>query len=108
MALFFDRGWFDDRMAALGLDLVTIAKVLGLTEFELAEVWKDQRELTARDVSLLSALLAAPTEEIAHHAGVSTPTPRARVSLDEIDARLSQIERKLDELTALVRDQKAV
>ena len=44
MALFFDKSWFNERLAAVGLSRANIAAALGLTDSELAEVWKDQRE----------------------------------------------------------------
>ena len=76
MALFFDSEWFDSRLTAAGLKRADAAAVLGLGENEIAELWKDQRELSARDVRLLAALLGATREEVARRAGVSTPAPR--------------------------------
>lgn len=101
MALFFDGTWFDERLAGLGLPRATLASALGLTEEQLAEVWKDQRELSARDVGMLANLLGASAEEIALHAGVSTPVPRAASSdpaLNAIEERLAHIEKMLEEL----------
>ncbi|MBA1403606.1 DNA-binding protein, partial [Klebsiella pneumoniae] len=58
MALFFDSQWFDARLAAVGLDRGAVAAALGLNAGQIAEVWKDQRELSAHDVRLLSMLLS--------------------------------------------------
>ena len=95
MALFFDTQWFDARLAAAHLARVDVARALGLSDGEIAEVWKDQRELSARDVATLAALLAATPQEIAHHAGISTPVPKAQISLTDLSARLERVEAEL-------------
>jgi transcriptional regulator with XRE-family HTH domain len=78
MALFFDRDWFDAALARSHLARADLARALGLSDAEIAEVWKDQRELSAGQVATMAALLAVSAEEIARHAGVSdagsTPT----------------------------------
>jgi transcriptional regulator with XRE-family HTH domain len=101
MALFFDGAWFDERLVSLGLSRATLAAALGLTEQELAEVWKDQRELSARDVAMLASLLGTTPEDIALRAGVSTPVPRAASSdpaLKAIEERLARVEAMLEEI----------
>jgi len=103
MALFFDSRWFDARLEALGLSRADIAGALGITPEQLSEMWKDQRELSANDVRILSALLAVGPEEIARRAGVSTPVPREENSIAE---RLDRIERALEEITAQLRARK--
>ena len=45
MALFFDSAWFDARLEASGLRRADVAAALGLTAEQIAELWKDQREL---------------------------------------------------------------
>ena len=95
MALFFDTQWFDARLAAAHLARGDVARALGLSDGEIAEVWKDQRELSARDVAMLAALLAATPQEIAHHAGISTPVPKAQISLTDLSARLERVEAEL-------------
>ena len=77
MALFFDRGWFDGRLRELSLGREIVAGALQLSEEQVGEVWKDQRELSGGQVSVLAHLLDVSVEEIAHHAGVSTPLPSA-------------------------------
>ena len=58
MALFFDSSWFDARLAETGLTHADLAAALGLTPHQLAELWKDQRELSANDVRLPSVARA--------------------------------------------------
>ncbi|HUO94460.1 MAG TPA: helix-turn-helix transcriptional regulator [Rhizomicrobium sp.] len=105
MALFFDSAWFDQKLAKLGLAQATVAAALGLTDEEVREIWKDQRELKARDVAILANLLGTSPEEIAHRAGVSTPVPQSSsdAGLRVIEERLARIEEKLD---ALLRERK--
>jgi len=109
MALFFDAAWFDKRLASLGLVRTTVAIALGLSESEINEIWKDQRELSARDVAILANLLDATPEEIAERAGVSTPVPKAAApadpSLKAIEERLTRVEAALEEILALLRAQ---
>lgn len=109
MALFFDTDWFDERLSRLGLSRLTLATALGLTESEIGEVWKDQRELSAQDVGVIAQLLDADPAEVASRAGVSTsvpgrsgPNPRED-ALAEIARRLTRIEELLAELTGYLR-----
>jgi hypothetical protein len=103
MALFFDSEWFDARLVAAGLSRANLAAALGLTEPQLADVWKDQRELTADNVRMLGVLLAATPAEIASRAGVSTPVPKeAPPGLAELSQRLARVEEALAEIKALV------
>ena len=101
--------WFDARLAARSLSRAQLAVMLGLSAEQIAELWKDQRELSVRDVRLLSELLGEPAQEIASRAGVSTPVPPPQptdvfVALAETNARLARMERSLVELKALVLD----
>lgn len=108
MALFFDKAWFDAALARAGMSRGDLARALGLSEHAMAEVWKDQRELTARDVALIAARLGVPAAEIASRAGVSTPVPREPVGdpavlaemLAAFAARLDRVERALAEIKA--------
>jgi transcriptional regulator with XRE-family HTH domain len=100
MALFFDAAWFDARLAAAHLTRSDAARALGLSESEIAEMWKDQRELSARDVSTLAALLAELPQDIARHAGISTPVPKSQPSLADLSARLEHVEAELAALKA--------
>jgi transcriptional regulator with XRE-family HTH domain len=104
MALFFDGAWFDERLTRLGLSRATLAAALGLSQQEIVELWKDQRELSLRDVRIVAALLNASGEEVASRAGISTPAPPpAEPTLGEIAQRLARIEQVLAELIVLVR-----
>lgn len=110
MALFFDSQWFDARLAAMGLERTAIAATLGLNAEQIGEVWKDQRELSANDVRILSMLLSVAPEEIASRAGVSTPVPKPAPppqDLAGIDARLARVEHALAEIKALVLELRA-
>jgi transcriptional regulator with XRE-family HTH domain len=100
MALFFDSAWFDARLEAAGLTRATVAAALGLTEPQVAELWKDQRELSADNVRVLSALLAVTPTEVASRAGVSTPVPKD--ASGDLGERLTRVEHALAELKALV------
>lgn len=105
MALFFDADWFNARLAASYLTRADLARALGIGDEEIAEIWKDQRELSARDVGTIAVLLGVAPEDIAEHAGVSTPVPRAdNNQLAEIIARLERVERELAELKAKLRE----
>ena len=109
MALFFDQSWFDAQLSALGLSRVEVALALGLTQPEVDEIWKDQRELSARDVATLAQLLAASPHEIATRAGISTPVPASAASdtatakrLDRIEATLARLESEIAQIKLLV------
>lgn len=106
MALFFDSDWFDQRLAALGLQRSEVASALRLNAEQIAELWKDQRELSAGDVRTLSSLLRVPVAEIATRAGVSTPLPKdfSDEALTQLNERLDRVERTLAEIKALVLD----
>lgn len=93
MALFFDQDWFAARLAERGLSRTVLAAACGMTQDELALVWKDQRELSAREVGILAELLGATPAEVAHRAGVSTPTPG-----DDPMARIAALERQVADL----------
>jgi transcriptional regulator with XRE-family HTH domain len=103
MALFFDSSWFDTRLKSLGLSRSDLGKSLGLSEQQIVELWKDQRELTAREVRIIAALLGAPPAEIAQRAGISTPVPKDDDNVpSSILERLDRIDKTLAELKGLV------
>lgn len=104
MALFFDAEWFDARLAAGYLTRADLARALGISDAEIAEIWKDQRELSARDVVTIAVLLGVAPEDVAQHAGVSTPVPRASDTnaLADIVRRLERVEHMLIELKTLL------
>ena len=105
MALFFDQGWFDARLKELGASRDDIARLLELSSEQVAELWKDQRELRAAEVQALAGYLKVAVAEVANRAGVSTPVPEpANVEqrLEEMNERLTRIERMILELKTLV------
>lgn len=106
MALFFDQAWFDAKLAACRLTRADVEKLLNLSGAQVAEIWKDQRELRAAEVAALARLLGAAPAEIALHAGVSTPIPDEASDvnrrLDEMSDRLTRIERMIVEIKALI------
>lgn len=102
MALFFDSEWFDARLAASGLKRDDLGAALGLGETEIAEIWKDQREIGTAQVRIMAALLGVAPHDIAKHAGVSTPVPR-----ESDNDRLARIETELKEMKALLLELKA-
>ncbi len=106
MALFFDADWFNAQLAVRGLARKDVASALGLDERQVAEMWKDQRELSVRDVRALATLIAASPQEVATRAGVSTPVPAEQPEsiLSDIAERLARVERSLLELKALILD----
>ena len=102
MALFFDKEWFDEKLASVHLARSDLARALNLRDDEIAEIWKDQREISAREVSLIAALLGVATKDVAHRAGVSTPVPQTAPTLADLHARLLRVEKTLDEIKALL------
>lgn len=97
MALFFDQPWFDAELARRHLRREDVGAMLGLGPAEIAEVWKDQRELKAADVSILAALFNLSPETIANRAGISTPVPKSPPAEGRaLEPRLAAIEAKLD------------
>lgn len=106
MALFFDQAWFDARLKELGATRDDIARVLKLSSDQVAEVWKDQRELRMADVQALASFLKVAAADVANRAGISTPVPPAPKAVDErleeMNERLTRIERMIAELKVLV------
>jgi uncharacterized protein YceH (UPF0502 family) len=97
MALFFDADWFDARLAERGLSRGVMAAAAGLAEADLALVFKDQREVSAREVGIFAELLGAAPAEVASHAGVSTPVPR---EAGDAETRIAALERRVAALEA--------
>ena len=95
MALFFDAPWFDAKLSERDLSRSVMAAVAGLSDAELAEVFKDQRELSAGQVAAFAELLGVTPAEVADRAGVSTPTPGASA-----DARIAALEKRVAALEA--------
>ena len=97
MALFFDAPWFDGKLQERGLSRAVMAAVAGLSQDELALVFKDQREVSAGQVAAFAELLGETPAEIASRAGVSTPTPKAD-PLGELERRVAALEAEVERL----------
>jgi DNA-binding transcriptional regulator YdaS (Cro superfamily) len=97
MALFFDTPWFDAKLAERGLSRAVMAAVGGLSEAELAEVFKDQREVSAGQVSAFAELLGVTPTEVADRAGVSTPTP-GNDPVADLERRVAALEAEIQRL----------
>jgi hypothetical protein len=97
MALFFDAEWFDARLGERGLSRAVLAAAAGISEADLALVFKDQRELSAAEVAHFAELLGADAKEVADRAGISTPVPGAGP-----EARIAALERRVAALEAEV------
>jgi len=99
MALFFDAAWFEARLAERGLTRAVLAAAAGLSEADLALVFKDQREVSAREVAVFAELIGATPAEAASRAGVSTPAPAAagapEARLDALERRVAALEAEL-------------
>ena len=95
MALFFDAEWFDARLGERGLSRRVMAAAAGMAEADLALAFKDQRELSAREVAAFAELLGVEPAEIATRAGVSTPVPG-----QDAAARIGALERRVAALEA--------
>jgi transcriptional regulator with XRE-family HTH domain len=107
MSLFFDSAWFDARLKATGLSRADLAAAMGLTQQQIDEMWKDQRELKASDVRIIAVLLGAAAAEVAERAGISTPVPKEQPPADaDVIARLERIEKTLQEIRADIRSLK--
>ena len=99
MALFFDAEWFEARLGERGFSRRVMAAAAGMAEADLALAFKDQRELSAREVAAFAELLGVEAGEVAAHAGISTPIP----GQDGVTARLSALERRVAALEAEVK-----
>ena len=96
MALFFDRQWFEEKLAERGLNQRILAAAASMSEAELALAFKDQRELSAEEVGIFADLLGVPPAEIAERAGVSTPVPGQA----DLAGRILALEKKVAALEA--------
>jgi uncharacterized protein YceH (UPF0502 family) len=103
MALFFDADWFDARLAERGISRAVLAAGAGMSAEELALAFKDQRELSAVEVSVFAELLGEDAKTVADRAGISTPVPGG----SDPAARIAALERRVAALEAEVARLKA-
>jgi hypothetical protein len=99
VALFFDKAWFDARLASLGLDRAALAQAGGASMANLDLMFKDQMEVSAAQVQAWAALLGETREQIALRCGVSTPQTATLSDAQRIDA----LERRVMALEAQIR-----
>jgi hypothetical protein len=112
MALFFDQEWFDRKLAEKGQSRDQVAAALRISRIEVDEVFKDQRELSPNEVTMLARLLGEPLTEVVSRAGIATPMPKepkaeggseaVLAKLAEMDQRLVRIERAVADLQSLI------
>jgi hypothetical protein len=101
MALFFDRLWFDQTLAARGLSRVDLAASVGFSGEELSLIYKDQMEVTPLHVSTWAAVLGETHSEIAKRCGVSTPhlcAPTIDQRIAILEARVAHLEAQIESL----------
>ena len=97
MALFFDAEWFDARLAERGLSRTVLAAAAGMTAADVDLAFKDQRELSAGEVTVFAELLGVEAREVADRAGISTPAPGRAGSAE---SRIADLERRVAALEA--------
>ncbi len=115
MALFFDQKWFNARLEAAGLAKADLAHALGLTAEELAEMWKDQREISDREIGTMALLLGVSEDDVRKYGGIQgSPEARAAAKVRGVAAaslpttltveeRLDRLEAKFDEILEEIR-----
>ena len=96
MALFFDRDWYEARLAQRGLDRAVLAAVAGMNVAALDLAFKDQRELSTAELTAFAELLGVTPAEAALRAGVRT----AHKALDARDDRIANLEARVAALEA--------
>jgi hypothetical protein len=95
MGLFFDAPWYDARLAERGLTRSVLAAAAGLTEAEMALAFKDQRELSVREVAIFAELLDVSAAEAASRAGVRPLPPSNAQRIAALEARVAVLEAEL-------------
>jgi len=98
MALFFDAAWYDERLAERGLTRTVLAAATGMSDADLALAFKDQRELSMREVSVFAELLGVTPAEAASRAGVRTPPVSDAQRLAALEARVATLEAEVARL----------
>lgn len=98
MALFFDAAWYDARLAERGLTRAVLAAAASMSEADLALTFKDQRELSMREVSVFAELLGVTAAEAASRAGMRPPPPSEAQRIAALEARVAALEAELARL----------
>jgi transcriptional regulator with XRE-family HTH domain len=96
MSLFFDAGWFDARLAALGLDRAALAAAAGLDRTDLHQLFCNDRTASPAEIEAFARLLGADVVEVTRRSGVAAPEtdPAADAGsrIESIEARLDAID----------------
>jgi hypothetical protein len=98
VALFFDAAWYDQRLSERGLSRAVLAAAAGLGEADLVLAFKDQRELSMREVAVFAELLGVPVAEAASRAGVRPAPPDDRDRIAALEARVAALEAEVARL----------
>jgi hypothetical protein len=108
MSLFFDKEWFEAKLATLGLDRAVLGAAAGLDAEALDAVFKDQREVSPAEVAAFARLLATDAREVAQRCGVSTVEPsgrdpwRAAPASANTEAEFARLHARIDRLERLM------
>lgn len=111
MALFFDQAWFTEKLEAVGLAKVDLARALGLTSSELEAMWKDQREISEREIKTMALILGVSEAEVRNKGGLQGSPEARRAALGQrssvtppqtasVEERLTRIEAQLESILA--------
>jgi hypothetical protein len=104
MALFFDASWFDQRLAARGIDRIGLAVAAGVERGELHRIFTNERAPTAEEMNEFARVLGTDLLEITIRCGVavreSAPGADTGDRIESIEARLDAIDTWLAEFEA--------
>jgi hypothetical protein len=104
MALFFDAAWFDQRLAARGIDRIGLAVAAGVERSELHRIFTNERAPTPHEMAEFARVLEADVLEVTIRSGVavreSAPDAGHSDRIESIEARLDAIDTWLAEFEA--------
>jgi transcriptional regulator with XRE-family HTH domain len=104
MALFFDADWFDQRLAARGIDRIGLAVAAGIERGELHRIFTNERSPAAEELDEFARVLETDLLEVTIRSGVavreSAPDAGHEDRIDSIEARLDAIDTWLAEFEA--------
>jgi len=114
VALFFDQAWFTEKLAGAGLTKPELARALGLSAIELEAMWKDQREISEREIKTMALLLGASEAEVRSNGGLQG-SPEARAAAlgqptgvssgaASVEERLTRVEAMLEAVLAKLNE----
>jgi hypothetical protein len=104
MALFFDADWFDQRLAARGIDRIGLAVAAGIERGESHRIFTNERSPAAEELDEFARVLETDLLEVTIRSGVavreSAPDAGHEDRIDSIEARLDAIDTWLAEFEA--------